>query len=555
MFISSTRNALVVASAPTSSAARGRAILRRLLVWAQRAGAETRAEAASALARAFLYSDLDPPLRAGAAQAITALIDDPCAEVRRALAEAFSGARGAPRHVVVALANDEEQVAAPVLARSPLLTDAELVDCVATGGVVAQCAIARRPGLGAGPAAALAEVGRREAALALVANMTAGLTPGGLRRLFARFGDDGEIREALLAYPGLPASLKANIALATAKALAVFVASAGWLDMKRADKIAREAREAALASIAADCEPQERAELVRTLRERGALTMALLLRSLLEGERELAAAALAELSGQTHARAAAFARDPYGQGFAALALKSGLPRHALPAFCAALSAIEAHGAGHRGELKPRLVEAVIAACEAECDSALAPILSLLWRFAAEAARAEARTTARPAAGLPRMPPSLDFAPANDDRGAAPDAGPIKSLAAPVSVGQTRRYGGGSDFSGSDPGARRGVGNWPTSRHEVHAAGFSFISARACVIARCEREMSCAPGTPTRPAKMKDGTPVTPIACASAISRRTASLSAPSASSLSRVENWRAGLAELFGRATFPAPST
>jgi len=436
MIIASTRNALVVASAPPSSAARGRAILRRLLVWTQRAGAETRAEAASALARAFLHSELDPPLRAEAAESLSALIDDPCAEVRRALAEAFSGARNAPRCLVVALANDEEQIAAPVLARSPLLTDAELVDCVATGGIVAQFAIARRPGLALGPAAALAEVGRREATLALIGNLTAGLTPGALRRIFARFGDDGEIREALLARPNLPASLRANITLATAKALAVFVASTGWLERKRAEKIAREARDAALASIAADCEAQERAELVRTLRERRALTVALILRSLLEGERELTSAALAELSGQTYARASAFACNPYGQGFAALARKAGLPRHALAALRAALGAIEVHGAGRVGGLKPRLVEATIAACEAERDPALAPILSLLWRFAAEAARAEAREIGRAAAARPRLPASLGFAPANDHGGSAQRAalpGPIKALPAPIAL--------------------------------------------------------------------------------------------------------------------------
>ncbi len=365
---------------------------------------------------------------------MNALIDDPSPEVRRALAEAVSGARDAPRHLIVALANDEAQVAAPVLARSPLLTDAELVDCIATGDVVSQCAIARRPSLGVAPAAALAEVGQRKAALTLIGNLSAGITPGALRRLFARFGDDGELREALLARPGLPASLRADIALATAKCLAHFVASAGWMDRKRADKVARESRDAALASIAADCEPRERAELVRTLRERGALTMALILRSLLEGERELASAALAELSGQTYARALAFTRDPFGQGFAALALKSGLPRHALPAFRAALGAIEAHGAGRRGGLKPRLVAAAIAACEAEREPRLAPILSLLWRFAAEAARAEARAMAHAATTHPRLPTSLEFASANDDHRDAPDAAPpepIRTLAAPA----------------------------------------------------------------------------------------------------------------------------
>ncbi len=145
---------------------------------------------------------------------------------------------------------------------------------------------------------------------------------------------------------------------------------------------------------------------MRTLRRHGALTMALILRSLLEGERKLAASALAELSGQTYARAAAFARDPYGHGFAALALKSGIPRHALPAFRAALRAIETCGAGRGEGLKPRLVQATIAACEAERDSALAPILSLLWRFAVEAAR----TMARAAAAAPHLPPALALPP-------------------------------------------------------------------------------------------------------------------------------------------------
>ena len=422
----STQTALIVVRPPARSDER--AIVRRFLAWVQQAGAETRAEAASALARAFLHSGLTPSLKEEAIAGMTALIDDPCADVRRALAEAVSGARDAPRHLVVALANDEAQVAAPVLARSPLLTDAELVDCAATGDVVAQCAIARRPGLGAGPAGALAEVGRREAALALIANPTAALTPGALRRLFGRLGHDAEVREALLARRGLPASLKVDLALATANALARFVGSTGWLGGKRAEKVAREARDAALVSIAADCGPEERAELVRTLRERKALTMALLLRSLLEGERDLVQAALAELSGASLARASAFARDPYGEGFAALALASGLPRHALPAFRAALGAIDIHGAGPRGGLNPRLVEATIAACEAERDPALAPILSLLWRFAAEAARSEARTVARAATAGPHLPPKLDFAPANDDR-SGPD--PIMTLPAPA----------------------------------------------------------------------------------------------------------------------------
>ena len=130
-------------------------IVRRFLAWAQRAGAEERGEAASALARAYLYSDLTPSIRAEAALAMTSLLDDPSALVRRALAEALGGASEAPRHVILALAGDQSDVAAAVLQRSPVLTDADLVDCAALADVVAQCAIARRPNLGRGAAAAL----------------------------------------------------------------------------------------------------------------------------------------------------------------------------------------------------------------------------------------------------------------------------------------------------------------------------------------------------------------------------------------------------------------
>ncbi len=397
--MSRTRNLNVVPQALPPPPGAG--IVRRFLVWAQRADALERAEAASALARAYLHADLAGALRAECLFALTALLDDPHVAVRRALSEAFASARAAPRALVVALANDASEIAAPLLARSPLLTDAELVDCVAVGDTLAQCEIARRPGLGAAPAGALSEVGTREAARALIGNWEAQLTPGALRRLLERFGDDIDIRAALVARADLPANLEAEIAIATAGALR---GPAEGLASRRAT------RDAALAAIAARCPEDELPELVRTLCARSALTMALLLRSLAGGERALFAAALAELSGLSIARAAGLIRDPRGAGFAAAALKAGLQRHALPAFRAALEAIATRGAGEGQGLKTELIGAVIGDCEAEGDPALAPFLAFLWRLAAEAARADARA----AIAGQVLPPSLDFAPSNDD---------------------------------------------------------------------------------------------------------------------------------------------
>ena len=377
----------------------------RFLAWAQRAGAADRAAAASALARAYLHADLTGAERRECSVAMAALLDDRQVEVRRALAEAFAASRRAPRALVVALANDRSEIAAPLLARSPLLTDAELVDAVAAGDDTTQCALARRPFLGPGPVAALAEVGTRDAALALIDNPDAALGHGTLRRLFERFGDDADVRLALASRADLPAALKAEIAIAEAGAPEGFSEGAARV---------RAARDATLAMIAASCPETELSSLVQLLRVRGALTMALLLRSLAGGERAFFAASLAELSGLPYARAAGFVRDPGGAGFAVAARKAGFPKHSLPVFRAALASIGDLRATEGPGLKADVVGAVIRACEAWGDPSLAPFLALLWRFAAEAARADARNKSPMPVAMPALPPSLDFAPANDD---------------------------------------------------------------------------------------------------------------------------------------------
>ncbi|MFZ0496023.1 MAG: DUF2336 domain-containing protein, partial [Methylocella sp.] len=103
------------------------------------------AEAAGALARAFLYGDLPEPEREEARLTLTGLLDNSLPLVRRALAENFASAATVPHFMVLTLANDSSDVAAIVLARSPLLSDAELVECAATADAFAQSAIALRP--------------------------------------------------------------------------------------------------------------------------------------------------------------------------------------------------------------------------------------------------------------------------------------------------------------------------------------------------------------------------------------------------------------------------
>src|ERR1700685_2798093 len=145
-------------------------IVRHFLQWVRTAPAGERAEATSALARAFLYSDLSSDDLGAAEGAMLMLLDDPPPLWRRARADVLAASPDAPPAIIFALAADQPSIAAPVLALSPLFVDADLVDAVATGGPAVQVAVASRATLPRSVAAAIAEDGTAGACLVLVEN-------------------------------------------------------------------------------------------------------------------------------------------------------------------------------------------------------------------------------------------------------------------------------------------------------------------------------------------------------------------------------------------------
>ena len=367
-------------------------IVEKFLSWSLEATPTQRADGASALARAYLYAPLDPSARGDAERALTQLLDDHSPLVRRAIAEAFASALDAPQHIVLALADDQSDVSAIVLARSPVLSDAALIDCAAVGDAFAQSAIAVRPGLSAGVAAAIAEVGAREALVSLAVNTSADLPDCAALRMLDRFGADGELREALLARPDLSAGVRCRLMEATAAALAKFAVACRWLSDERAGRLVRDGRERAHVIIAAQADGDAAGELVAHLRTSGQLTSALLLRSLLCGRTSLFAAALSQLAGVPGGRVAALLRDWRSSAFAALYRRAGLPLSLLPGFRAVLDALQAGPVPSAGtDLSRALIDGVLARCEAaNAAGALDKLLVVLRRLHVEAVRDAAR---------------------------------------------------------------------------------------------------------------------------------------------------------------------
>lgn len=397
-------------------------IVRQFLAWIRTASSGERAEATSALARAYLWSDLSAEDRRAAEGAMVMLLDDPSPLVREALADALAGAEQAPPAVIHGLLNDRPDIACKIIERSPLLMDVELVDAVARGEVEIQVLIAGREEVSLPVAAALAEIGDAEACLVLLENPGAELTGFSLERLVERFGDLAALREALLERPDLSAELRQQLVLKLARSLAGFVSGCGWLKPAAADAIVRDACEKATISIVAGSETPEAAAVVGHLARSGQLNSGFLLRALVCGNRRLFELALAELSGVNAQRVSQIVADRRGTAFRALYERAGLPRMAWPAFAVAVEVLNRMGATGDGRTRIRIersvVEAVLEGARQNTGVEAAPLIALLQRLRAEAVREEARAYCADLVGSVDRPP---LAVGRDDRLALPMA--------------------------------------------------------------------------------------------------------------------------------------
>lgn|SRR5579872_922341 len=369
-------------------------IVRQFLQWVRNAPACERAEATGALARAYLYSELSADDAAAAEGAMLVLLDDPSPLVRRALADALAASPSAPAAVMHALACDQPQIAAPVLALSPLLVDADLVDAVAAGCPGVQAAIASRAALPRAVSAAIAEVGTGEACLILIENPGADIAPFSIDRIVERFGHLAAIREPLLQRDDLAAATRLTLVTKLSETLAGFVTGRNWLDAEQAQRVTREACEKATISLAAEAPNGEVRPLIRHLCESGQLTAGLILRALLSGNVTMFEEALAELADMPITRVSGLIYGGGSAGLRALFDKAGLPSSTYPAFKAAVEAMREGGfigdAAGAARLKRRMVERVLTSCERDEFGDTGPLITLLHRFATEAAREEAR---------------------------------------------------------------------------------------------------------------------------------------------------------------------
>jgi len=306
-------------------------------VLANDADSTVRSDLAAKLTR--LMPGLSAAEREGVQQATLAIVDllarDSLAVVRRIVAEALQDLPNAPAHLIGLLARDPDlSVAGPILQYSPVLTDADLLEIIASPPVQgALSAISKREGLTETVTDAIVGTDDIAAIAALLSNASAQIREATLDLVIERAADRRSWHAPLTRRPHLPFAAALKIARFVASDLLDELAARGDMDDSTRrqlakmvdDRLATGANRAQLTQSAAVIAPTLTTTGGSRLEEAGAMSDDLLLEAVRYDDLSFLLSALATRTGlqQIHIQRAIDRRS--ARAIVALAIRGKLP--------------------------------------------------------------------------------------------------------------------------------------------------------------------------------------------------------------------------------------
>jgi uncharacterized protein (DUF2336 family) len=253
------------------------------------------------------------------------LIREVSREIRRKLTMKLADAPGTPRELAVLLANDEIDIASPMLLRSTVLQDADLIEIVRNRSTQHLLAIAMRRDLSTAVADALVESGEKDVIRTLLENQDAHISRATMAYLVEQSKLVDEFQEPLVRRRDLPPDLAKRMCLWVSAAIRQSLVERFDIDVDTLDDnlepIAREESERPT-----EPDPDAAGALAQALGEGRKLTPRLLMQTLRRGEVPLFEAMLAEMAGLRPVLIRRLCYEPGGQGLAVLARGIGLSR-------------------------------------------------------------------------------------------------------------------------------------------------------------------------------------------------------------------------------------
>jgi uncharacterized protein (DUF2336 family) len=310
-------------------------IVSSFLKWSETAKVGDRCLATKALTRAYAQGQMNQAERREAEAALALLMEDPSPKVRLSLAEGLAMVEHAPRSVVLGLASDQIEVAGRIIALSPVLSDNDLIEIVASGRSSLQRFVAFRGEVSIAVAAAIAEVGEAAAVADMLDNPHVSLARISLRRIAERFGDDPEIRARLFDRADLPCDVRQSLVERLGAALAGSDLVRAAIGSGRGRKVTEEACMNATLRLAEKVVTAEIPALVEHLRISGRLTPAFLIHALCTGNVDFFAGAVVSLSGMSESRVRGILVDGRETAMRALYRSIGLGGDLAPVFVTA----------------------------------------------------------------------------------------------------------------------------------------------------------------------------------------------------------------------------
>jgi uncharacterized protein (DUF2336 family) len=246
-----------------------------------------------------------PAIQALLGSIFTDLVTDAEHDIRRILAEKLSIADWPPTGLVNLLARDEIEIARPVIARSPVLRDADLVRLLVEGAVDHQIEVAKRPLIGPPVVETILSQAEPAVMIALAGNDTADVSPDAMRQMVEASRQVAGMRSPLARHPRLTGDLAERLYAWVGQSLRSAIVTRFRVDVDALDRAlaeaVTEARDAPFHDPAprnsiADAEQEEmERRLITKLHAADQLRPSYLLRALREQRLSLFASALATL--------------------------------------------------------------------------------------------------------------------------------------------------------------------------------------------------------------------------------------------------------------------
>ncbi|MFI4973283.1 MAG: DUF2336 domain-containing protein [Caulobacterales bacterium] len=225
------------------------------------------------------------------------LIGEAERDIRARLAERLARAEWAPAKLIETLANDDIEVARPIIAASPVLMDEALIRLITQASLAHGIEVAQRPRISQAVVEQILSQSEPAVLTALAANVTAEISPRGVARLVEASRTVVALRAPLVRHPRMTADLAEALYLWVGQTLRAAIVDRFEVDAAMLDAaIAASIQDTRTPDADADMAREESEKrIIDKLAAAGQLKTSYLLRALRDHDLGLFEAALAKL--------------------------------------------------------------------------------------------------------------------------------------------------------------------------------------------------------------------------------------------------------------------